>query len=194
MTPDDHRIAARHGALRALRAGTTTLADSGPTGAGAAAMAEVGLRGAVHLEAFGTPEGDEARAAPRRRWPSASRRSTPRPGPGVRVGLSPHAPYTVGPALWRALDAEPALAGRPWATHLAESEDEDARRRPTARARWRRPSPRAGFAPGRWDGRRRRVDRRAGSRAAGALRAGLVAAHCVRLGRRRPGDPARARA
>src|SRR5690606_3345054 len=41
MSPADHRAAARLGALRALRAGVTTLADSGPTGAGAAAMAEI---------------------------------------------------------------------------------------------------------------------------------------------------------
>ncbi|MEZ0283953.1 MAG: amidohydrolase family protein, partial [Thermoleophilia bacterium] len=96
---DDHRIAARHGALRALRAGTTTLADSGATGSGAAAMAEVGLRGAVHLEAFGTPEGEGARraaAAVGRRVAALDAEA----GPGVGVGLSPHVPYTVSPAFW----------------------------------------------------------------------------------------------
>lgn len=175
---DDHRIAARHGALRALRAGTTTLADSGPTGSGAAAMAEVGLRGAVHLEAFGTPEGERARraaAAVGRRVAALDAEA----GPGVGVGLSPHAPYTVGPAFWRALDAEPAFAGRPWATHLAESEDED---RLVARGEGplAETFAAAGFAPGRWDGADgestvARVAR------AGALREGLVAAHCVRL-------------
>ena len=60
MEPEDHLVAARHGALRALRAGTTTLADSGPTGAGVIAMAEAGC-GPVHLEAFGREEGEEAR-------------------------------------------------------------------------------------------------------------------------------------
>ncbi|HTI34283.1 MAG TPA: amidohydrolase family protein, partial [Miltoncostaea sp.] len=63
MGPNDHVAAARSGALRALRAGTTTLADSGPTGAGASAVTELGLRGLVHLEAFGREEGDEAAEA-----------------------------------------------------------------------------------------------------------------------------------
>ena len=180
---EDHRIAARHGALRALRAGTTTLADSGPTGSGAAAMAEVGLRGAVHLEAFGTPEGEDAR----REAASVAARVAAldaEAGPGLRVGLSPHAPYTVGPAFWRALDAEPELAGRPWATHLAESEDED---RVVARGEGplAEAFAAAGFAPGRWDGAGgetivARVAR------AGGLREGLVAAHCVRLGEADP--------
>ncbi len=123
MEPEDHLVAARHGALRALRAGTTTLADSGPTGAAVIAMAEAGLRGPVHLEAFGREEGDEARALASgvaERVAALAAAADPR----NRVGLSPHAPYTVGPALWAALAEVPYLAGRPWATHLAESDDE----------------------------------------------------------------------
>ncbi|HSJ74131.1 MAG TPA: amidohydrolase family protein, partial [Miltoncostaeaceae bacterium] len=183
-----HRIAARHGALRALRAGTTTLADSGPTGAGAAAMSEVGVRGAAHLEAFGTPEGGETRRAAAEVGDRIAALDA-EAGPGVRVGLSPHAPYTVGPAFWRALAGEPAVADRPWATHLAESEDEDlvvaSGEGPLAEA-----FAAVSFSPGRWDGADgetivRRVAR------AGALREGLVAAHCVRLGE---DDPATLRA
>ena len=148
-------------------------------------MAEVGLRGAVHLEAFGTPEGEDARRARGRGRRARVAALDAEAGPGVRVGLSPHAPYTVGPAFWRALDAEPGLAGRPWATHLAESEDEDARRRggegPLAEA-----FAAAGFAPGRWDGAGGRVDRRAAWRGPAGCAEGLVAAHCVRLGEADP--------
>ena len=179
MAPDDHRAAARYGALRALRAGTTTLADSGPTGAGAAAMSETGMRGAVHLEAFGTPDGPEARraaAAVAERVAALDEDAAP----GIRVGVSPHAPYSVGPALWRALAGEAGLSERPWATHLAESEAE-------ARVVARGDGPlaevfaHAGFAPGRWEGRDGETTVGRVARG-GALRPGLVAAHCVRLG------------
>lgn len=179
MAPANHATAARWGALRALRAGTTTLADSGPTGAGAAALAETGQRGAVHLEVFGREEGDAARDAAS----AAAERVAAldaAAGAHVRVGLSPHAPYTVGPALWTALAAQPVLAARPWATHLAESDDEtraiSAGEGPLARL-----FADAGMTPGRWDGPAgasavARVGR------AGGLRRGMVAAHCVRIG------------
>lgn len=188
MRPRDHAAAAAHGALRALLAGTTTLADSGPTGAGAAAMTALGLRGDVHLEAFGTPVGEEARhaaAGVAQRVAALDEDA----GEGVRAGVSPHAPYTVGPELWRALAAEPELAGRPWATHLAESQDEE---RVVAHGEGplAETFAAAGFAPGRWAGDAGEgvVGRLA---RAGALRRGLVAAHCVRLG---PDDPRALRA
>jgi len=185
MGPADHVAAARWGALRALRAGTTTLADSGPSGDGAAAAAALGLRGRVHLEVFGREEGDAADAAAaafEERLPALDAAA----GPRVRVGVSPHAPYTVGPALWAALRARPGLAGRPWATHVAESAAEE-----EAIAAGTGPLgdlfARAGLVPGRWPGGdgAGAVPRMADG---GALAAGLVAAHCVRLG---PGDAAR---
>ena len=52
--------AARLGALRCLENGTTTLADSGPTGAGADAIASAGLRGIVALEVVGRQTGRDA--------------------------------------------------------------------------------------------------------------------------------------
>lgn len=179
MTTDDHVASAGYGALRALRAGATTLADAGPTGSGALAMAETGQRGIVHLEVFGRPEGraaTEAAAGASARLAELDDAG----GPRVRAGLSPHAPYTVGPALWRAMRARPDLAARPWVAHVAESPDE-------LRAIRDGGGPlaglfdRMGLQPGRWDGPEdagvvERLDR------AGALGPGLVAVHCVRLG------------
>jgi cytosine/adenosine deaminase-related metal-dependent hydrolase len=105
-------------------------------------------------------------------------------GPLGRVGVSPHAPYTVGPALWAAMRAHPGLEGRPWATHLAESDDE-ARVIATGEGPLGEMFAAAGLDPGRWDGPEDAgpVARVAG---AGVVAPGLVAAHCVRLG---PGDP-----
>jgi 5-methylthioadenosine/S-adenosylhomocysteine deaminase len=182
MGPDDHVTAAHLGALRALCAGTTTLADSGPTGAGVMALSDAGLRGVVHLEAFGRDTGDAARAAARAMAERILSLETAA-GPRVTVGLSPHAPYSVGPDLWQALADDPDLGGRSWATHLAESPDE-------CRLLAQGDGPLAevfrenGWQPGRWPG----SDGGPVSRLhqAGALRDGLVAAHCVRLG---PDEP-----
>ena len=181
LTPDDHVAAARFGALRALTAGTTTLADSGPTGAGAAALAESGQRGLVHLEAFGREEGDAARAAADAVAEQVAALD-PAVGGRGRIGVSPHAPYTVGPAFWTALRAHPGLAARPWATHLAESSEEEEVVSSGGGAIGRVFAD-GGFALGRWDGPDGSgvVPRVA---AAGALATGLVAAHCVRLGPR----------
>ena len=179
MEPADHRSAARLGALRALTAGTTTLADSGPTGAGAAALAESGLRGIVHLEVFGRDEGERARAvaeAYEARLPGLDAVA----GERVRVGVSPHAPYTVGPTLWAALRDLPGLAARPWATHVAESSAEE-EAIATGTGPLAELFARGGLVPGRWDGAPGTgvVPRMA---VGGALAAGIVAAHCVRLG------------
>lgn len=187
LTHADHLTAARHGALAALAAGTTTLSDSGPTGAGATALAEVGLRGLVHLEAFGREEGRAAReaaAAVADRVAALDEAV----GPRGRAGVSPHAPYTVGPGLWAALREHPGLRLRPWATHLAESVHE-------APAIAGRGGPLAdlfaagGLVPGRWGAPEDDRDGGGGGHgsvarvaAAGALTAGLVAAHCVQVG------------
>lgn len=185
LTPDDHRTAARFGALRALEAGTTTVSDSGPTGAGAQALAESGLRGLVHLEAFGREAGDAADAAADVLLARAAELDA-QIGPRGRVGISPHAPYTVGPDYWRALLARAGDRERPWATHLAESAAEE-------RVIASGDGPlgdlfaAGGLEPGRWPGPAQ-AGPVARAELAGVLRPGLVAAHCVRLG---PGDPRR---
>ena len=183
MGIDDHHAAAAVGALRCLQHGTTTVADSGPTGAGAAALREAGLRGIVHLEAFGRHTGGAARDAAiaiAKRVVALDDHSCAR----VQIGVSPHAPYTVGPDFWEALVNHPDLAHRSWATHLAESPDESeligSGTGPLARLFTAR-----GTEPGRWPGQGSpvaRLDR------AGVLRPGLIAAHCVQLD---PDDPAR---
>ncbi len=174
MTPDDFLEAARAGARRALLAGTTTVLDSGPTGAGARALDELGMRGRVHLETFGRHSGTAARDAARE---MADRIAALPTSPRVTIGLSPHAPYTVGREYWKALAADPDLAGRPWMTHLAESPEE-------LPAVCGHPGPmrdlfaQRGSTPGLWPGSGSVVERMA---AADALRTGLVAAHCVHV-------------
>lgn len=176
MEEEDFRAAAALGALRCLQHGTTTVADSGPTGAAAGALREAGLRGVVHLEVFGRQTGGDARDLAARH---ADRTAALDADGLVRIGVSPHAPYTVGPELWAALAGHPELAGRPWATHLAESPDES-RLLATGDGPLADLFAERGTAPGAWPGAGGPVTR---LHAAGALRPGLVAAHCVQLGR-----------
>ncbi len=117
---DTHTIAAQLGALRCLEHGTTTVADSGPTGAGVGALHEAGLRGVVALEVVGREVGPDATASAERtaeRLAELERASNER----VSIGLAPHAPYSVGPGLWEALAADATAAGRWWTSHVAES-------------------------------------------------------------------------
>jgi cytosine/adenosine deaminase-related metal-dependent hydrolase len=180
--PDFTQVAADVGALTALRSGTTTLCDSGPTGAGAAAMRHVGLTGTSCVEAFGAGGPDAVDAAVARLRDSYDRVAGDRDGVGI--GIAPHAPYSVGPALWRRLFGSPEFASVPWTTHVAESPAElvaittgggtiaDA-----FAARFGSPAQWPG-APG--EGAVARVAR------GGGLRAGMIAAHCVQL---TPGEP-----
>jgi 5-methylthioadenosine/S-adenosylhomocysteine deaminase len=183
MSADDHAAAAALGALRCLEAGTTTVADSGPTGAGAAALTAAGLRGQVHLEVVGDPRGAAAAEAAARLAERIAALAAGA-GPLVALGVSPHAPYSAGPELWRALAEHPDLGRRRWSSHLAEAPEE-------APAVAGAGGPLAellrgkGFPPPAWPGEGGPVARLAG---AGALRPGTVLAHCVQLG---PGDAER---
>ncbi|MBW3629236.1 MAG: amidohydrolase family protein [Gemmatimonadetes bacterium] len=115
----DYAAAARWTALEAIRAGMTTLATTEASGIGMAAMQEAGLRGIVYNEVFG-PDPEQAEASVRG---LQERLDGLRPHETelVRVGISPHAPYTVSDDLFRAA----ALLSReeeiPIAIHIAES-------------------------------------------------------------------------
>jgi 5-methylthioadenosine/S-adenosylhomocysteine deaminase len=105
---------ARLGALECLRSGMTMVGDCSFSGAAATACADVGLDAVVYLEVFGTAD------AGRERFERLSTRIAAALSDGVRLGISPHAPYTTTLDLYRAA-AELRL---PIATHLAESRDE----------------------------------------------------------------------
>ncbi len=169
--------ATRWGALQAMVSGTTTLMDSGPTGAASAAISETGLRGTTHLEIFGREQGRDAleRAVQHAEAVLALEDAA---GPGVRIGVSPHAPYTVGPDLWTAVLDHPDLGDRALATHIAESPAE-------VRLLDEGDGPLAvlfkslGRVPGQWPGRAQGPVARMA--AGDVLRPGLVAAHCVQV-------------
>ncbi|HEX6939164.1 MAG TPA: amidohydrolase family protein [Longimicrobiales bacterium] len=122
LGPEDYATAARWTCVEALAAGITTFAATEDSGAALDALIEAGMRGIVYQEVFGpAPEQAEDSLAGLARKIEAMRA---RENDRVRVGVSPHAPYTVSDALFRAT-AEYALAeGLPVAVHAAEAEAE----------------------------------------------------------------------
>lgn len=104
--------------------GVTTICDTGSTGQVIAALEHLGASGVAHHEVFGAhPE--ECDGAMRTFSKELDRLATHAVG-RVRLGVSPHAPYTVSGPLYRA-SAELARAhGAPIAVHTAEPPAESA--------------------------------------------------------------------
>lgn len=124
LTPDDLLDSARLGIREGLKAGITTFADTAPTAASFDALLELGVRGIAYREVFGPdPAQCDASLAGLR---NAIAEMRPRETALVRVGVSPHAPYSVSDGLFREVAAFARSEGLPLATHVAESEDESA--------------------------------------------------------------------
>lgn len=123
LTSDDLADAARVGIAEALRHGITTLADTTDSAAPLHAMREMGVRGVGYVEVFGPDpvQCDAAMHQLRGRVESLRRLDTSL----VRVGISPHAPYTVSAALFRAAAEMARVEGLPLAVHIAESGAEE---------------------------------------------------------------------
>jgi 5-methylthioadenosine/S-adenosylhomocysteine deaminase len=112
---DEFLDIARVGAAECLASGVTTVADCSYSGAAAQACAELGLRAVVYLEVFGE-EPDHVLAQFDRKHGQTQQFASER----VRLGVSPHAPYTVSPEAMRACHS----LSFPFATHISESDAE----------------------------------------------------------------------
>ena len=97
----------------------TTVADTGDTGSVIRAMAEAGASGIAYHEVFGPhpAQAAESLAGLRGRVDESGRFAVGR----VRLGVSPHAPYTVSGPLYSAVSEWAAREGLRVAVHLAES-------------------------------------------------------------------------
>lgn len=124
MTADERADSARLGVLQGFEAGVTTFADTAPGPESFDAMREMGARGIAFLEVFGPDavQCESAIADLRDRLAALSPLETSR----VTLGVSPHAPYSVSDALYRATADLARSTGRRLATHVAESADETA--------------------------------------------------------------------
>jgi 5-methylthioadenosine/S-adenosylhomocysteine deaminase len=125
MSGEDLYASAAWGAVEAARAGVTCVGDASDAGVTTMrALGDSGLRGVVFQEAFGPDDGvaaaqfDVARAKIDRLRGGET--------PLVAPGLSPHAPYSVGPALLKMLTRFALDERLPLMMHAAESEAEQA--------------------------------------------------------------------
>jgi 5-methylthioadenosine/S-adenosylhomocysteine deaminase len=95
------------------------VADTGDSGAVIQALAELGGSGVVYQEVFG-PHPDQCRASLdglQTRIAELRRFESPR----IRLGVSPHAPYTVNETLFQAVMELARRQDLPVAVHIAES-------------------------------------------------------------------------
>lgn len=113
---------ARFGIVEGLHAGITTYADTCSTGLVMQAMLEMGVRGIMYQETFGSaPEQcDQSMEVLR----AAIDRLLPMQTDLVRLGVSPHAPYTICDSLYAASADLARERGLPMGLHIAESASE----------------------------------------------------------------------
>jgi len=122
LTDDDFLDSATLGIAEGLANGVTTFADTEPGDAAFTAMLRMGVRGVAYREVFGPdPAHCDASLTTLQDQVAAMR---PRATDLVRVGVSPHAPYSVSDALYRAVAAWAEKERLPVAVHIAEGEDE----------------------------------------------------------------------
>jgi len=105
-----------------LAHGVTTLAHTGPGRGSFDAMRTLGIRGVGFIETFGPDPArcGDSMAALRAAVDAARSDETGL----VRVGVSPHAPYSVSDSLYIAVADYARHEGLPVAVHIAESRDE----------------------------------------------------------------------
>ncbi|MCR4341517.1 MAG: amidohydrolase family protein [Gemmatimonadaceae bacterium] len=112
---------ARHGIAEGLLAGITTYADTCASGVALPAMIELGVRGVMYQEVFGPAPEKRVAAMDDLRRRLAACALPDCEEPLVRVGVSPHAPYTVSDELYADAAGYARDAGLPLAVHVAES-------------------------------------------------------------------------
>ena len=124
LSEEDIKAAAVAGAREGAAAGVTCFADIGRMGfAGVHALKEVGLRGIVYQETEFSPEDATAQEHFGKlidKFNGVREQETDL----VRVGLSPHSPYTVSSRLFEMLAQVSIIDRVPLHIHVAESNDE----------------------------------------------------------------------
>jgi len=124
LTPDDLEVSATWGACEAVRAGITCVGDASDSAiTSMRAASSVGLRGVIFQESFGPDARLVAENVDKLKDKVAELRSLETEL--VRVGVSPHAPYSVCAPQLEAIAEFAAAENLPLMMHAAESEAEE---------------------------------------------------------------------
>ncbi|MBL8206333.1 MAG: amidohydrolase family protein [Blastocatellia bacterium] len=127
LSSDDLLTSARLGCIEAIRAGVTTLGDTADATATLEALIESGLRGVVFQECFG-PHVEQAdastQAIERKLYDLHEHIFDVGAQERVRLGVSPHAPYSVSDRLFAKVAELSFEMAIDIAIHTAESQDE----------------------------------------------------------------------
>ena len=126
LTPDDWIASATWGAAEAVAGGVTTIGDCSDSGAACAGALAFGMGGIIYQEVFGIDESqavEEIVQDLRNKVELLRKQAT---GTRLTIGVSPHAPYTVRPKLFRALQVYASAEKLNLCLHAAESRAEAA--------------------------------------------------------------------
>lgn len=124
LRPEDLLASSYWGALEATRAGVTTVGEVADLGVSREALAASGLRGVLYQEVFGPqPEAAEESFAGLVEKLDAHQEAA---GDRLRVGVSPHAVYTVSAELFERVTRLALERSLPVSIHAAESRAEAA--------------------------------------------------------------------
>jgi 5-methylthioadenosine/S-adenosylhomocysteine deaminase len=122
LTRDDLKLSAQLGAIEMLRAGVTTVAEVMDVGTGWEAMQEFGLQGIAYQEVFGPAESVMSESM--KGLISRVDRYRTDESATMKIGVSPHAPYTVSRPLYEAVRDYARKESLRMTAHVAESRDE----------------------------------------------------------------------
>jgi len=123
LTREEMLVSARLGVIEALGSGVTCVGEVMDAGASWEAMREYGLQGVAYQELFGPADihADESLRGLQQKIDAMRPQQT-----GTqRLGVSPHAPFTVAPRLFRMVKDYARSEGLPVTVHIAESADEE---------------------------------------------------------------------